>query len=114
MDRRPAVARILAAIQNLTPVPAPDAATGATLAAKARKRPEPGCGAPLAREGSKKAIILVMLRNPNGATLSQIMEATGWQPHTVRGFISGAVGKQLGFRSSPRAEKGERHYRIMA
>lgn len=92
MDRKTAVARIWAAIQSLTPVPVP-----------------------LAREGSKKAIILAMLRSPEGATLGQIMEATGWQPHTVRGFISGAIGKQLGLKvESTRTETGERRYRILA
>jgi transposase len=73
----------------------PDAATSAKPSAKARRRPEPDGGAPKAREGSKKAIILTMLRHPEGATLTQLMETTHWQPHTVRGFISGAIGKQL-------------------
>lgn len=115
MNRKTAVARIWAAIQNLTPVPAPDVATGAKAAAKARKRSQPDSGAPGAREGSKKAIILAMLRIQTGATLPQIMEATGWQPHTVRGFISGAIGKQLGLAvESTRTEKGERRYRIPA
>ncbi|MCC7235429.1 MAG: DUF3489 domain-containing protein [Bryobacterales bacterium] len=115
MDRKTAVARIWTAIQNLTPVPAPDAATGAKPVAKARKRPQANGGAPGAREGSKKAIILTMLRHPEGATLTQIMEATHWQPHTVRGFISGAIGKQLGLGvESTRTEKGERRYRIPA
>lgn len=115
MDRKTAVARIWAAIQNLTPVPASDAATGENPPAKARKRPGPDGSAPKAREGSKKAIILTMLRHPEGATLTQIMEATHWQPHTVRGFISGAIGKQLGLTvESTRTEKGERRYRIPA
>lgn len=114
-DRKTAVARIWAAIQNLTPVPAPHPATGAKPAAKARKRPQPDGGAPGAREGSKKAIILAMLRSEDGATLKRIMEATHWQPHTVRGFISGAIGKQLGLTvESTRTEKGERRYRIPA
>lgn len=115
MDRKTAVARIWAAIQNLTPVPAREVATGAKAAAKARKRPQTDDGAPGAREGSKKATILAMLRSQTGATLPQIMEATGWQPHTVRGFISGAIGKQLGLAvQSTRTEKGERLYRIPA
>jgi hypothetical protein len=92
MDRKTAVARIWAAIQHLTPAPSP-----------------------VAREGSKKAIVLAMLQNPDGATLTQIMEATGWKPHTVRGFISGAVGKQLGLKvESTRTDTGERCYRIPA
>jgi len=115
MDRKTAVARIWAAIQNLTPAPAPDAALGAKHAAKARNRPQTDAGAPEAREGSKKAIILTMLRSRTGATLAQIMEATGWQPHTVRGFISGVIGKQLGLKvESTRTDSGERRYRIHA
>lgn len=115
MDRKTAVARIWAAIQNLTPVLAPDTATGAKPVAKLRTRPQKNGGAPGAREGSKKACILAMLRHPEGATLTQIMEATHWQPHTVRGFISGAIGKQLGLTvESTRTEKGERRYRIPA
>lgn len=92
MDHKTAVARIWAAIQNLTPVTTP-----------------------VPRPGSKKAVILAMLRSPEGATLGQIMEATGWQPHTVRGFISGAMGKQLEQKvESTRTAKGERRYRITA
>jgi hypothetical protein len=113
MDRKTAVAWIWAAIQNLTPAPAPDAALGAKHAAKARNRPQTDAGAPEAREGSKKAIILTMLRSRTGATLAQIMEATEWQPHTVRGFISGVIGKQLGLNvESTRTDSGERRYRI--
>jgi hypothetical protein len=78
MDRKTALARIWAAIQNQTPVPAPDAATGAKPAAKATKRPQPDGGAPGAREASKKAIVLAMLRSEDGATLERIMEATHW------------------------------------
>lgn len=56
-----------------------------------------------------------MLRSPEGVTLKQIAEITGWQPHTVHGFISGAVGKQLGLKvESTRTETGERRYRIPA
>jgi hypothetical protein len=114
-DRKTAVARIWAAIQDLTPIPAPDAATGAKAAAKARKRSRPETGACGVRENSKRAAILAMLRYPEGVTLTQIMEATHWQPHTVRGFISGVIGKQLGLKvESTRTEAGERRYRIMA
>jgi hypothetical protein len=97
MDRKTALARIWDAVQKLTP--APEAANSA------RK----------SRQDSKKASVLAMLRNPEGATLAQIMEATGWQRHTVRGFISGAVGKQLGLTvESTRTEQGERRYRLPA
>ena len=102
MDRKTALARIWAAVQNLTPVAAPETAAAAKSARKSR-------------QDSKKANVLAMLRNPEGATLAQIMEATGWQRHTVRGFISGAVGKQLGLAiESTRTDQGERRYRLPA
>jgi hypothetical protein len=44
-----------------------------------------------AREGSKKAIILDLLRRPKGATLDEVMKATKWQAHSVRGFIAGPI-----------------------
>jgi hypothetical protein len=46
-----------------------------------------------AREGSKKSDVLAMLQRKNGATLSEIMEKMGWQKHTVRGFMAGAMKK---------------------
>ena len=51
---------------------------------------------PKARSNSKQARVIEMLNRPEGATLEQIMEATGWQNHTVRGFLSGSIKKKLG------------------
>jgi hypothetical protein len=45
------------------------------------------------REGSKTEAILALLKRPGGATAKELMKATGWQPHSVRGFISGALGR---------------------
>jgi hypothetical protein len=47
------------------------------------------------REFSKKAIVLELLRRPKGATLAELMAATGWQAHSIRGFISGTLGKKM-------------------
>jgi Protein of unknown function (DUF3489) len=66
-----------------------------------------------ARGGSKKAEVLGLLQRKGGATLAQIMKATGWQAHSVRGFISGALGKKMGLTvNSVRREDGERVYSI--
>jgi uncharacterized protein DUF3489 len=85
-------------------------ATSATKRAKAPKTAKPG---KTAREGSKTAKVLDLLKRPGGATLKELMKATGWQPHSVRGFISGTVGKKLGLTvNSAKSEDGERSYSI--
>ena len=62
---------------------------------------------------SKKALVLAMLDAVEGATLARIMAATGWQKHSVRGFLSGAVGKKMGLKVvSSKTKDGERVYRI--
>ena len=47
--------------------------------------------APMVRAGTRQAQLIAMLRAPDGATLDEIAAATGWQPHTVRGAIAGAL-----------------------
>jgi hypothetical protein len=59
--------------------------------AKAAKPAKPEAGA--AREGSKTAQVVAMLKRKNGAALSEIMDKMGWQRHTVRGFMAGAMHK---------------------
>ncbi|HEV8414872.1 MAG TPA: DUF3489 domain-containing protein [Bryobacteraceae bacterium] len=68
-----------------------------------------------ARDGSKAAKVLDLLKRPGGATAKELMKATGWQPHSVRGFLSGTVGKKLGLTvTSTKAEDGERTYSVKA
>ena len=71
-------------------------------------------GAPRkSREGTKQATMIAMLRRPEGATIAQISEATGWQFHTVRGAFAGALKKKLGLEvTSEKIEGGERIYRL--
>jgi hypothetical protein len=74
-------------------------------AAKAQEPTEP-------QEGSKTAQVVAMLQRKNGATLAEIVEKMGWQRHTVRGFMAGAM-KKAGFTvESFKPEGGERTYRI--
>ena len=64
------------------------------------------------REGTKTAQVVALLHRKNGATLAEIMEKMGWQKHTVRGFMAGAM-KKAGFTvESFKPEGGERTYRI--
>ena len=66
---------------------------------------------PVFREGSKAAQVCILLSRPQGATLNEIRNETGWQAHTVRGFISRNLSKQgRKVRSSER--EGERVYRL--
>jgi len=65
------------------------------------------------RADSKQAQVVAMLQRPEGATVRQIMETTGWQAHTVRGTLAGALKKKLGLTIvSEKSQGGERVYRL--
>jgi hypothetical protein len=68
-----------------------------------------------ARQGSKTAKVLDLLKRSGGATLKEIMKATGWQAHSVRGFLSGTLGKKMKLTvTSTKAEDGARSYSVKA
>ncbi len=77
------------------------------------KRGRKGQPVPASAEGTKKALVLAMLRRPQGATLADLVQATGWQSHSVRGFLSGAITKKMAMqvRSGKRAD-GVRVYSV--
>ena len=89
--------------------------TGPTRKApKAKKAAKPARSVESAgpREGSKTARVVAMLKRESGATLEEIMSQMGWQKHTVRGFIAGAMKKAGYTVESFKSEAGARSYRI--
>jgi hypothetical protein len=94
----------------------------ATKKGKAPNKPSPSKKTPKgakkaagARDGSKTSKVLELLRRSDGVTLKELMKATGWQPHSVRGFLSGTVGKKMGLAvTSTKGEDGERTYSLKA
>lgn len=106
----------------------PPAATAVEAAPqkRMRKRPATAESRPDAHEPERRAkataapapnkseIVLKKLRTANGATIAQLMQATGWQAHSVRGFLSGTVKKKLNLDLLSEVGKdGQRRYRIM-
>src|SRR5262245_3124550 len=75
-------------------------------------QPHPSSIKPPARTETKQARILAMLRAPSGVTIDAMMHATGWQQHSVRGFLAGIVRKKLGLNLISAATEGGRLYRI--
>ncbi len=78
-------------------------------------RPKGRTSPPAVRPGTKQALLIDLLKRKKGATIEKIVEATGWQPHTVRGTISGTLKKKLGLMViSEKQDDGPRRYRIVA
>jgi len=111
---------------GIEPVTPPDAAPqegdggegaepASTPAADGPVAPTGANGAPVrkTRDGTKQAKLIARLKAPAGATIAEIVEATGWQSHTVRGALAGALKKRLGLdvTSEKEGERG-RVYRI--
>jgi uncharacterized protein DUF3489 len=126
-DRKKAVTRIWAAIQALAGNEQPsEAAAGKPEAPRkigkpaktaknvqpAKKSPSKPTGDKASDRSNKKAEVIAMMKRAKGATLAEIMEATAWQKHTVRGFVSllGSKGGQT-IESSKNTD-GERTYKI--
>ena len=94
----------------------------ASAKAKPGKKPSPAKKAPKgakkaigARDGSKAGKILDLLKRPGGATAKELLKATNWQPHSLRGFLSGTVGKKMGLTvASTKGDDGERSYSVKA
>ena len=99
-DRKTAIRRIWRALQPQAEEP------GKTARVKSQNR-----HGPVFRERSKAAQVCTMLCRPEGASLNEIRNQTGWQAHTVRGFISRTLSKQ-GRKVRSFERDGERVYRL--
>jgi hypothetical protein len=111
-SRQVAINRIWKVIQNLAPEDGAHTAAVATKRGRAAQDTSPNSAA---RVGSKTAIILGLLKRREGAALKELMEATEWQAHSVRGFLSGALRKKMGLKiESAKDTLGERRYSIQA
>jgi hypothetical protein len=79
-------------------------------AKKASKAPKKTHGT---RAGSKAATVLELLKQPGGVSLKSLMKATGWQAHSVRGFLSGSLRKKMALTIvSTKSDDGERTYAL--
>jgi Protein of unknown function (DUF3489) len=109
-SRQTAVNRIWAAIRSLGQSEGALATSGATKRKGPAKRRTASAGA---RDGSKAARVLELLKRPGGATLNDLMTCTEWQAHSVRGFLSGTLRKKMGLKVvSGKVGEGERTYSI--
>jgi hypothetical protein len=81
--------------------------------AKKAAKPAPPKETKAPRAESKGAKLLALIRRPKGATLAELAKLTGWQNHSIRGYLSGTVGKKMGLTvESTKREDGERVYSI--
>jgi len=92
--------------------------SAARSAASARSRPKPSktrqsnnCVVSV-RSGTKQSAAIEMLRSPGGTTLAALTKATGWQSHSVRGFLAGVVRKRLKLDLKSAVVEGTRVYHI--
>ena len=86
----------------------------AALAPSAKPSPQT-IGEPKSKKadpGSKQSRVVTMLRAPEGTTIAAMMKATGWQQHSVRGFLAGVVRKRLKLKLSSKKVDGNRVYQI--
>ena len=86
--------------------------TATVTAAKPSQQPSADPKTNNAEADSKQARVIAMLRSPTGATIAAMMEATGWQQHSVRGFLAGVVRKRLKLKLGSKKVDGNRVYQI--
>jgi hypothetical protein len=117
-SRKLAVARIWDAVQRLSPDVAPQAGPAAPAKGRPKKTPAKTAGRARAPKGAdesrtnKKAEVIALMKRAKGVTLDEIIAATSWQRHTIRGFVS-LLGSKGGLKiESTKNAAGERTYRV--
>jgi hypothetical protein len=92
---------------------APKRVKAGKKATAAKKAPKGATKAKGSREGTKTSLVLELLKRPGGVSSKELMDATSWQAHSLRGFLSGTVGKKMGLAVvSAKGENGERTYSV--
>jgi hypothetical protein len=121
-DRKTAIRRIWTAFENIEPsgdrespvktkaAPQQKSAGKTKAVAKAKPAAKPKS----ATAQTKTDQVIAALREPAGVTLKQLVAITGWQPHSVRGFLSAHVSKRMGLRVKSLKRDGERFYRVLS
>ena len=86
----------------------------AAARATTAKPPKPAITDPEKKNdrGSKQARVIEMLQSPTGMTIAAMMKETGWQQHSVRGFLAGVVRKKLKLKLNSKKIDGSRVYRV--
>ena len=111
-DRQTGVSRIWRAIERGEAHVGAHAASGADKGGSRGKVATAAQGPATARTDTKAARVIALLKQPAGATLKAIMSLTGWQSHSVRGFITAHVRQKMNYRVQSFKRGGERVYRI--
>jgi hypothetical protein len=88
---------------------APEEASSTTAADAPPRRAAP----PKTKTPTKGDLLVTLLRDPGGVTAAKMAEATGWQIHSVRGFIAGSVKKKLGLKVATEKVDGQTVYRVV-
>jgi hypothetical protein len=90
----------------------PAASAAPVSATKPARMADGGPKSKAADPGSKQSHIIAMLQSPTGTTIAAMMKATGWQQHSVRGFLAGVVRKRLKLKLGSKKLDGHRVYQI--